>query len=355
MKNNIKERRKNMINTNKEINSKKLRLFPIDFKHIIANSLPDMKNYLKMYVNQGEGDYKLAPLGIKDDKILPILLKDTQSDFIAISSKYTVYYDGKLSLNKFANKVLNRYFKWLNYIYQQQEKGDLNTLTKFMLNSKTLLFTPDSYAIYIANNLETININRVAYQFLAKSEQVFLEQCLSNFKHYTKITTSAINLILTMINNKDITNATDIAIANKFYKFINNWDNSIKVKYDQQICYNYLLDIFGSKDKVYFPLNALLNDGLIINKPNVKIELNLLDKNDLTQFINGVIGNYASSSTLLIKNKLNDIKRNLNEAKLIALNTSTGLSIIKKAYHDLHPQNKDVKLVLDFLLAEYQK
>lgn len=27
------------------------------------------------------------------------------------------------------------------------------------------------------------------------------------------------------------------------------------------------------------------------------------------------------------------------------LNINTGLSIVKKAYHDLHPQNKDIKLV----------
>ena len=341
-----------MINTETTVpsKSKKIRMFPIDFKHIMQNSLPDMMTYLKPYLAQGKGIYLLEPLGlINYNQVVPILVDKTKDKCIMPSVKYRINYDGKSDLKAVAIVIINRYVTWLKSIYQKEQQGDAKFLRQELYNRRRKLFSPHAYADFIANNLATINVEDIDFYYLNqdKSNRI-LPQAIIYLEQATNINASTINVILKLIDEFAPYGAQTQFAINCIYQVINAKNPKVEVFYDRPIYYSILLRYLTNK-KLILPLNATVNTYNLSDYIDTKqITFKLINFSDYVQFLT-TITNSNRSSRDTVKEELEVLKKNMATTKAFVLDKSNFAKILQPRV-DIGNLLANEDLVLDYLL-----
>lgn len=347
-----------MINTETTVlpKSKALKMFPIDFKHIMQNSLPAMMTYLKSYLAQGEGTYQLEPFGlINYNQVVPILIDKTGNKCIMLSVRYKIDYDGTSNLKTVAKAVINRYVKWLKTVYRKEKEGDAQFLKQELHDRRRKLFSSVAYADFIANNLTTVNVEDIDFPYLRqdKSNRI-LPQTVIYLTQATKIKASTINVILNIIDELALNDAQTQFAIKRIYQIINTKDPKIEVFYDRQIYYHELVSRLTNA-KLTLPLNAATaTSELAKYTNNKKITFKLTNFSDYAQFINTflTVTTWNNESTRdAVKEELDVFKQNMTADKEFTLDKSNFAKILQpRADKGDLLTNED--LVLDYLLKE---
>lgn len=343
-----------MINTEATVlpKSKTLKMFPIDFEHIMQNSLPTMMTYLKPYLAQGTGTYQLEPFGLMNyNQVVPILIDKTEDKCIMFSVRYKIDYDGTSNLNAVAKAVINRYVKWLKTVYRKEQQGDAQFLKQELYDRGRKLFSPVAYADFIANNLATVNVEDIDFSYLRQdtSNRIF-PQTVIYLTQATNINASTINVILNIIDELALHDAQTQFAIKRIYQIINNKDPKISVFYDRQIYYNGLVKYLTNK-KIILPLTALV-DAYILSDyiDNKQIIFKLTNFSDYVQFLT-IITNSNRSSRDRVKEELDVLKKKMVATKAFVLDKSNFAQILQpRADKGDLLANED--LVLDYLLKE---
>lgn len=345
-----------MINTETTVlpKSKKLRMFPIDFKHIMQNSLPAMMTYLKPYLAQGKGTYQLEPFGLMNyNQVVPILIDKTEDKCIMFSVRYKIDYDGTSDLKTVATTVISRYVKWLKNIYCKEQQGDVQFLKQELHDRRRKLFSPVAYADFIANNLATVNVEDIDIPYLKqdKSNRI-LPQTVIYLTQATKIKASTINVILTIIDELTLHNAQTQFITKRIYQIINAKDPNTEVFYDRQIYYNGLVNRLTNA-KLTLPLNAATTTSALAgNINNKQITFTLNNFSDYARFLTTFLAVNTwnkKSNRDMVKEELDVFKENMTTGKEFILDKSNFAKILQpRADKGNLLANED--LVLDYLL-----
>ena len=343
-----------MINTETTVlpKSKKLRMFPIDFKHIMQNSLPAMMTYLKPYLAQGTGTYQLEPFGLMNyNQVVPILIDKTENKCIMLSVRYKIDYDGTSDLKTVATTVISRYVKWLKTVYRQEQKGDAQFLKQELHDRRRKLFSPVAYADFIANNLTTVNVEDIDIPYLRqdKSNRI-LPQIVIYLTQATKINASTINVILNIIDELRPHDAQTQFAIKRIYQIINAKDPNIEVFYDRQIYYHKLVRHLTNA-KLTLPLNATEDAYILSDYIDTKqITFKLTNFSDYVQFLTTTTNSNRSSRDK-VKEELDLLKKIMAATKAFVLDKSNFTKILQpRADKGDLLTNED--LVLNYLLKE---
>ena len=348
-----------MINTETTVlpKSKKLRMFPIDFKHIMQNSLPAMMTYLKPYLAQGTGTYQLEPFGLMNyNQVVPILIDKTENKCIMLSVRYKIDYDGTSDLKTIATTVISRYVKWLKTVYRQEQKGDAQFLKQELHDRRRKLFSPGAYADFIANNLTTVNVEDIDFPYLRQDKNNrILPQTVIYLTQATKIKASTINVILNIIDELALHDAQTQFAVKRIYQIINARDPKVEVFYNRQIYYHELVSHLTNA-KLTLPLNAATNTSeLAVYTNNKPITFKLTNFSDYAQFLTTflAVNTWNKKSTrAMVKEQLDVFKQNITADKEFTLDKSNFVKILQpRADKGDLVANED--LVLDYLLKEY--
>lgn len=347
-----------MINTETTVlpKSKTLKMFSIDFKHIMQNSLPTMMTYLKPYLAQGAGTYQLEPFGLMNyNQVVPILIDRIENKCIMFSVRYKIDYDGTSNLKTVAKAVINRYVKWLKTVYHKEQVGDAQFLKQELHDRGRKLFSPVAYADFIANNLSTVNVEDIDFSYLRQdTSNRILPQIVIYLEQATKIKASTINAILNIIDELALHDAQTQFVIKRIYQIINTKDPKIAVFYDRQIYYNGLVSHLTNV-KLTLPLNAATNTSeLAVYTNNKQITFKLTNFSDYAQFLTTflAVNTWNKKSTRdMVKEELDVFKQNMTADKEFTLDKSNFAKILQsRADKGDLLTNED--LVLDYLLKE---
>lgn len=354
----FKKEGKIMINTETTVlpKSKTLKMFSIDFKHIMQNSLPAMMTYLKPYLAQGTGTYQLEPFGLMNyNQVVPILIDKTENKCIMLSVRYKIDYDGTSTLKTVATTVISRYVKWLKTVYRKEQAGDAQFLKQELHDRRRKLFSPVAYADFITNNLATVNVEDIDFPYLRqdKSNRI-LPQTVIYLTQATKINASTINVILNIIDELALHDAQTQFAIKRIYQIINAKDPKIEVFYDRQIYYHELVYRLTNV-KLTLPLNAATNTSeLAVYTNNKPITFKLTNFSDYEQFLTTflAVNTWNKKSTRdMVKEELDVFKQNMTADKEFTLDKSNFAQILQpRADKGDLLANED--LVLDYLLKE---
>lgn len=98
------------------------------------------------------------------------------------------------------------------------------------------------------------------------------------------------------------------------------------------------------------PLNALTQQTTF-NNNLYKIEIKLVNQADLNCFISALINNHLFGS---IEHAINWVNDWLISSPQVMLNTTVGLNLIKQKYQSLRSDDTATRLILQYLLEQYQ-
>ena len=337
----------------KRHNNTNLQLPIIDYNAIYNNSINDIMLYLKAYLNQGQGQYQLDQFTLVNyNHILPVLFETSCYQDAATSPAYKLKYNGYDSLKDIATKIINKYLRWLKEQYNKQSTGDFKVLEQAICN-RTFIFTPTVLGKYLVDHLdqftETPNTYQIQDFLLTGINYTYLIDLLLEYDKYYELNSSAIRLIFTIIMQKNLYDVDVTELINKIYHSLNGL-NHTKIKYDTfSLNYTCIYHVFG-KRKLVMPLNALTQQATFDNKLN-KIEIKLVNQADLDCFISTLINNHLFGC---VKHAISWVNDWLISSPHVVLNTTIGLDLIKQKYHNLRSNDTDTRLILQYLLEQYQ-
>ena len=334
-------------------NNTNLQLPIIDYDAIYNNSINNMMLYLKAYLNQGQGNYQLDHFTLVNyNHILPVLFETSCYQNTATSPAYKLKYNGCDSLKNVASMIINKYLRWLKEQYDKQSTGDFKVLEQAVCND-TFIFTPTILGKYLVDHLdqftETSNSYRIQDFLLTGINYTYLIDLLLEYDKYYELNSSAIKLIFTIIMQNNLYDVDMAELINKIYYSLNGL-NHTKIKYDT-FSFNYtcIYHMFG-KRKLVMPLNALTQQATFDSNLN-KIEIKLVNLADLNCFISALINNNLFGS---IEHAISWVNDWLTSSPQVVLNTTIGLDLIKQKYHNLRSDDSDTRLILKYLLKQYQ-
>ena len=170
-----------------------------------------------------------------------------------------------------------------------------------------------------------------------------------NYDKYDELNSSAIKLVFTIIIQKNLHDVETAELVNKIYHSLNGL-NDTHIKYDTfSLNYTCIYHIFG-KRKLVMPLNALTQQATFASNLN-KIEIKLVNRVDLDCFISTLINNHLFGS---IEHAINWVNDWLTSSPQVTLNTTVGLNLIKQKYQNLRSDDTATRLILQYLLKQYQ-
>lgn len=342
-----------VINTNVNNTHKSkvaLQLYNIDFDHLISNSLDYIANFLQFYLDQGEGNFYLPPLGINNNLIIPNLTNNIK--LIGVDTGHTIYYDGQITSRQLAHQILTKYLKHLKRDYDKQQQGDLIKLHNLLVKKPNkLLFSRDSYENYLVQNLDYLTTpEQIVRTYLSDN---FIKKILIQLGNICHINSSAVNALLDYLRTlsyykNDINYQTIIDIL---YKIIND-NYHIKMIYDQHLTY-INVRLFSTKTKLTLPINMIIDEyslGTAHTKQNISIKI--MNQSDLNCFITDIIKqvnlDYQVNSNTYIKKFLENLFAGLLSFPNITIQICQQKNLIE---HELQTEkNIERREVLNYLL-----
>lgn len=310
---NLKRKKIKMINTKTtDIDNSSLHFYNIDFDHIIANSLPDMMDFLKPYLKQGTGSFKLPALGINKEGIVTPKLIYQYDSLIALKRTETVVYNGHDTLKVFTLKVLNNYMNWLKLLYKKQKKFNYQQITNCIRKSKhyeTLLFSPQSYSKYVVAHVKMGDARGIAEDYLMMDPQhnfindlVVITTQVKTINNDTLA--SVINYLFDVSNNNKVDNATITFLTNWLQQLVLGKNNIKTVLINKNINYERmakslvgLITRFLKHKSYELPLHMLAE--VYFGKPElkqIKFTFKLINQDDLDIFVDDLVDFSGTSS-----------------------------------------------------------
>lgn len=249
-----------MIDTKAKSQTNQLKLIPIDFDQLIKEYLPKFTSFLQNYFNHLEFDlefeYECYPLKYNKEKMQFKNYRfsiDQNGSEINVSKTFDLKYGvnnnirilkGNLTIAEWAKKILTHYCNWLKKQYQKQSKMSPAEIAQLLDKTHDKhLFTSESYATWIINQISHLDKNEIAFNELQLCQQDYLISSLLTMLNEIKTIKASVLARLIDCLKYNSRQYNYYILMNKLCGLILELSSEkIKVIFDQPINYNNIIN-----------------------------------------------------------------------------------------------------------------